>query len=49
MRASYRGLFGDAWLVCELVRPAGATWDVTDRAGRWCVGVLQAAASRAAG
>jgi hypothetical protein len=40
-RASYRGLFGDAWLVCEVVRPAGATWDVTDRAGRWCVGVLQ--------
>ena len=27
-RASYRGLFGDAWLVCEVVRPAGATWDV---------------------
>ncbi len=39
---SYRGLFGDAWLVCEVVRPAGATWDVTDRAGRWCVGVLEA-------
>jgi hypothetical protein len=42
-RASYRGLFGDAWLVCEVDRPAGATWDVADRAGRWCVGVLQAA------
>lgn len=47
-RASYRGLFGDAWLVCELVRPAGATWEVTDRAGRWCVGVLQAASSASA-
>jgi hypothetical protein len=43
VRASYRGLFGDAWLVCEVVRPAGATWDASDRAGRWCVGVLQAA------
>ena len=44
-RASYRGLFGDAWVVCEVVRPAGATWDTADVAGRWCVGVLQAAAS----
>ena len=43
-RASYRGLFGDAWLVCEVARPAGADWDVVDRAGRWCVGALQAAA-----
>jgi hypothetical protein len=42
-RASYRGLFGAAWLVCEVARPAGATWDVVDRAGRWCVGVLEAA------
>jgi hypothetical protein len=39
--ASYRGLFGDTWVVCEVDRPAGATWDVADRAGRWCVGVLQ--------
>lgn len=43
VRASYRGLFTDAWLVCEVARPAGADWDVVDRAGRWCVGVLQAA------
>jgi hypothetical protein len=43
VRASYRGLFGDAWLVCEVARPAGAAWDVVDRAGRWCVAVLQAA------
>jgi hypothetical protein len=43
VRTSYRGLFGDAWLSCEVARPAGATWDATDRAGRWCVGVLQAA------
>ena len=49
VRASYRGLFGDAWLVCEVVRPAGAEWDVVDRAGRWCVGVLEAAGSRGAG
>jgi hypothetical protein len=45
VRTSYRGLFGDAWLQCEVVRPAGASWDVTDRAGRWCVGVLEAARS----
>ncbi len=45
VRASYRGLFGDAWLVCEVARPAGADWDPVDRAGRWCVGVLEAAAS----
>jgi hypothetical protein len=44
-RTSYRGLFGDAWLQCEVVRPTGATWDVADRAGRWCVGVLEAAGS----
>jgi hypothetical protein len=49
VRASYRGLFGDAWLVCEVVRPAGADWDVVDRAGRWCAGVLEAAGSRGAG
>jgi len=45
VRTSYRGLFGDGWLQCEVDRPAGATWDVTDRAGRWCVGVLEAARS----
>jgi hypothetical protein len=39
--ASYRGLFGDTWVVCEVDRPAGATWDVADRAGRWCVGVVE--------
>ena len=27
-RASYRGLFGASWLVCEVARPSGATWDV---------------------
>jgi hypothetical protein len=42
-RASYRGLFGDAWLVCEVEQPAGAAADALDVAGRWCVGVLQAA------
>jgi hypothetical protein len=49
VQASYRGLFGDAWLVCEVVPPAGATWDVVDRAGRWCVGVLEAASAGSAG
>jgi hypothetical protein len=41
---SYRGLFGDAWLVCQLAAPRA-----TDPAGlaatadRWCATVLQAA------
>jgi len=50
-RASYRGLFGDAWLVCEVERPAdaGVDVDVVDLAGRWCVGVLQATAPEAKG
>jgi hypothetical protein len=41
-RASYRGLFGDAWLVCE-VELTDSTVDVVDVAGRWCVAVVQAA------
>jgi hypothetical protein len=46
-RVSYRGLFGDAWLVCEVERRTDAGVDVADVAGRWCVGVLQAAGSAA--
>lgn len=37
---SYRGLFGDAWLVCELGGPAAPD---PDRADRWCASVLTAA------
>ena len=48
-RASYRGLFGDAWLVCEVELPAGQASDIVDVAGRWCVGVLEAAAQRPEG
>jgi hypothetical protein len=44
VRASYRGLFGDAWVVCELTVPAAAAAEAADRAGRWCVGVLEALA-----
>lgn len=42
--ASYRGLFGDAWLTCTLAVP-GASPDeaLAERAGRWCVAVLEAA------
>ena len=36
---SYRGLFGDAWLVCELT----TAQPDADRAGRWCAGVALAA------
>lgn len=48
--ASYRGLFGDAWLSCSLALPeargaAGRTTpkDLLDRTGRWCVAAAQAA------
>lgn len=43
VRASYRGLFGDAWLVCEVELSSTSGVDAQDAAGRWCVGVLQAA------
>jgi len=54
VRASYRGLFGDAWLVCEVtfesgVRVAEPPPDLEDVAGRWCVGVLEATGPRAEG
>ncbi len=45
---TFRGLFGDAWLVCSLrmtsVSAGESTHQAVDRAGRWCV-----AAARAAG
>lgn len=41
--ASYRGLFGDAWLVCSLTRP-GARAATLEAAGTWCVAVAEAAA-----
>jgi hypothetical protein len=44
---SFRGLFGDAWLVCSLASDdvsAGQSRDgAVDRAGRWCVAVARAA------
>lgn len=40
---SYRGLFGDAWLTCQLAAPASVAADVqADRASRWCAGVATA-------
>jgi len=42
--ASFRGLFGDAWLACSLAGPATLTdRELLDRAGRWCVAVAEAA------
>ena len=43
--ASYRGLFGDAWLSCEVSVPAGDVERraLVDRAGRWCVQAAEAA------
>ena len=52
VRASYRGLFGDAWLTCELATPEpapGTEADATElreRAGVWCVGIALAATTR---
>ncbi len=44
--ASFRGLFGDAWLACSLAAPSRLTEpELLDRAGRWCVAVAQAASS----
>jgi hypothetical protein len=41
---SYRGLFGDAWLTCTLSAAPGVPRpELTDRAGRWCVAVVEAA------
>ena len=43
--ASYRGLFGDAWLACSVAVPGSSTEEQSlDRAGRWCVAVARAAA-----
>jgi pyruvate/2-oxoglutarate dehydrogenase complex dihydrolipoamide acyltransferase (E2) component len=46
---SFRGLFGDAWLVCSLRNadvPAGQmTDDAVERAGRWCVAVARGASA----
>lgn len=42
--ASYRGLFGDAWLSCTLGTPKRVARErLIDRAGRWCVAVAEAA------
>lgn len=45
LQASYRGLFGDAWLACSITAPAADTErpGLLDRAGRWCVAVAKAA------
>lgn len=42
--ASYRGLFGDAWLACSVTRPSAAGLAVA--VDRWCSAVLAAAATR---
>ena len=44
LEASYRGLFGDAWLTCVVSTGSDVSrTELTDRAGRWCVAVLEAA------
>lgn len=48
LETSFHGLFGDAWLSCSLAAPASETDQAAllERAGRWCVTVVEAAASR---
>jgi hypothetical protein len=44
----FAGLVGDAWLTCELYAPReveGTRAELAERTGRWCVTVLEAAAS----
>lgn len=44
-QASYRGLFGDAWLACTLSQAlATRRQDLLDRADLWCAEVVRAAA-----
>jgi hypothetical protein len=45
--ASYRGLFGDAWLTCELsLKPPGVSGpELLRRTGAWCVGVAEGASA----
>jgi len=46
LTATFAGLFGDAWLACQLEADTPVDDDdFADTAGRWCVGVLQAASS----
>lgn len=44
-RASYQGLFGDAWLTCELTSedPEVGGAELLRRTGAWCVGVAKGA------
>ncbi len=47
-RQSFRGLFGDAWLTCQLTVPGTVpVTALTERTGRWCAAVVQAAAPTA--
>ncbi|MDQ4055708.1 MAG: hypothetical protein M3237_23860, partial [Actinomycetota bacterium] len=39
---SYGGMFGDAWLTCTLSSGVPRA-ELLDRAGRWCVAVVEAA------
>ena len=44
-RQSFRGLFGDAWLTCQLTAPAAVpVAELTERTSRWCAAVVQSAA-----
>lgn len=45
VRQSFRGLFGDAWLTCQLTVPdAVPRTELAERTSRWCAAVVQSAA-----
>ena len=46
-RASYQGLFGDAWLTCQVASqdPEVSGAELLRRTGAWCVGVAMAASA----
>ena len=44
VETAFHGLVGDAWLSCSVV-VSGPDDELVERAGRWCVTVLQAAAA----
>lgn len=44
--ASYRGLFGDAWLTCTLRRAGLTEARLVEQTGAWCVQVVEAARVR---
>jgi hypothetical protein len=45
LTASYRGLFGDAWLACSVSGSSASRADLLARTEQWCLAAAEAAAS----